>query len=465
MKDHFSVFIFRRDLRIVDNLALNEVYTSYPNVPILPIFIFNPLQIDPNKNKYYNDAAVEFMIESLNDLNDQTKGALHCFHGDDIDILNRLMKQVTIQCIAYNRDFTPFAIQRDENVATFCADHNIPLITKGDYTLYDFTIKTDTGKAYEVYTPFYRKCLDNIQKVQKPSDLSKSLRFYNQTNSATKINGRIKVLSKYIHSYVPKRTIKGGRPRALEILKRIEAKEYKDYDKDRDYPALDKTTKLSSYLKFGCISIREAFYCCLKTYGMQHGLIRELIWREFYTNITYYFPHVLNGHSMKRKYDAIKWTYNDTLFQAWCNGKTGYPIIDAAMICMNNTGYMHNRLRMIVASFLTKDLLQDWRWGEMYFAKKLVDYDPSSNNGGWQWAGSTGADSQPYFRIFNPWTQSEKFDKDCIFIRRWIPALANVPCKSIHEWYKDFTRFKVAYPAPVVDHKIASKKALELYSI
>jgi deoxyribodipyrimidine photo-lyase len=206
----------------------------------------------------------------------------------------------------------------------------------------------------------------------------------------------------------------------------------------------------------------------VKVYGENHGLVRELLWREFYANVTNHIPHILVGqvsseptHPMKLKFDNVEWPHDEKKFKRWCEGKTGFPFVDAAMICMNKTGYMHNRLRMIVAMFLTKDMAIDWRMGERYFAQKLIDYDPSSNSGGWQWAGSIGADSQPYFRIFNPWTQSEKFDKDAAFIKKWIPLLANVPAKSIHNWDKDHVKYNnKGYPAPMLDHSIESKKAL-----
>lgn len=463
MKDIVNVFIYRRDLRVIDNMALNMLHEKYPEHDILPIFIFNPKQIDKEHNKYFSAPAVEFMIESLNDLNSNTKNNLSCFYGDDIEVLSKILKSISVNCIAYNTDFTPFAKRRDSRINEWAQEKNIPVITYNDYVLYDFKIKTEAGTDYEVFTPFSRKCLVHLKDVPQPKKDFKG-RFCN----GGKIPNKLKSINRFIDGVVPQRTLKGGRSEAINILNNIKHRVFLKYDKERDYPALDKTTKLSPYLKFGCISIREAFWESVKAYGEGHGLVRELLWREFYANVTNHIPHILAGqvgnepnHPMKLKYDKVEWPHDEKKFKRWCEGKTGFPFVDAAMICMNKTGYMHNRLRMIVAMFLTKDMAIDWRMGERYFAQKLIDYDPSSNSGGWQWAGSIGADSQPYFRIFNPWTQSEKFDKDAAFIKKWIPLLANVPAKSIHNWYKDHDKFNnKGYPAPMLDHSIESKKAL-----
>jgi deoxyribodipyrimidine photo-lyase len=254
-----------------------------------------------------------------------------------------------------------------------------------------------------VFTPFYKKTIS--LKVNKIQPL-----IVNRIN----VIKHIKTFDKHKYYIVNDDiAVRGGRDEALIRFKKIMT----DYSKFRDYPGLDKTTKLSAYIKFGCVSIREVF----NNYKNVKELQRELIWREFYANILYYFPHVL-GNSFKEKYDNVKWTNNKEWFKKWCQGKTGYVMVDAGMNQLNKTGWMHNRLRMITAMFLTKDLLIDWRWGEKYFATKLVDYDPASNNGGWQWSASTGTDSQPYFRIFNPELQLKRYDKDYEYIRTWIPS-------------------------------------------
>ena len=224
------------------------------------------------------------------------------------------------------------------------------------------------------------------------------------------------------------------------------------------------TTQMSPYLKYGCISVREFFHKIKDKMGLDSALLRQLIWRDFYLHLMYCFPRVLNGKSLKPKYDNIVWENNTRLFNAWKRGKTGYPIIDANMRMLNETGYMHNRGRLIVSSFLVKLCLVDWRKGEKYFATKLIDYDPASNNGNWQWIAGSGADSQPYFRIFNPWAQSERHDTDAIFIKTWCPELTDVPAKHLHEWDKHYHEYKNNdYPSPVIDYKLQREKALALY--
>jgi deoxyribodipyrimidine photo-lyase len=251
----------------------------------------------------------------------------------------------------------------------------------------------------------------------------------------------------------------GGREAGLKVLENA-LKTQKQYSKTRDILSIP-TSLLSPYIKFGCVSIREVFH----KFRNIKDLIRQLIWREFYMNILYAHPNVL-GHAMKPNYNKIRWKTNSKYLHAWKNGTTGYPIVDAGMRQLNTSGYMHNRARLIVASFLTKTLLIDWREGEKYFAQKLVDYDPASNNGNWQWIASTGADSQPYFRIFNPFHQSEEVDEDAIYIKTWVPELKDIPSKEIHNWDKYYMEYKnkINYPAPIVDYSIQKEKAIEMYS-
>ena len=413
-----NVFIFRRDLRIFDNTALNLL--SKISNDITPIFIFNPDQIFPDKNPYFSNNAVQFMIQSLKSLEKNIK--INYFEGYDIDVLDKLHNKYNITNIAFNIDYTPFARKRDNLIIEWCKKKNINVITAEDYTLFKIgTILNKAGNPFQVFTAFYNTIIKyDVQKPKKNKKI-KSKIIINDNNDINKYY----VYNKYV-------TLKGGRKYALMRLK----KNYDDYDKLRDYPALDKTTKLSPYIKFGCISIRETYH------KFNKGLQRELIWREFYANILYHYPHVL-GNSFKLKYNNIKWENNIELFNKWCSGTTGFPIIDAGMRQLNKSGWMHNRIRMIVATFLTKDLLIDWRWGEKYFAKHLVDYDPASNNGGWQWCASTGTDSQPYFRIFNPTTQIQKYDKNYEYIKKWCPE---------YKLYK-----------PIINHNINTKKALILY--
>nr|WP_280954397.1 deoxyribodipyrimidine photo-lyase [Methanohalophilus levihalophilus] len=253
---------------------------------------------------------------------------------------------------------------------------------------------------------------------------------------------------------------KGGRENGLEILDN--PKRFENYQDERDYPALDATTGLSAHNKFGTVSIREVYHCLADEFGKNHPLITQLYWRDFFTHLAYNNPHVF-GHSFRKKYDSLKWIDDKDSFRKWCEGKTGFPIVDAGMRQLNTTGYMHNRVRMIAASFLVKDLHIDWRWGERYFAQHLVDYDPCVNNGNWQWAASTGADSQPYFRIFNPWLQQTKFDKDCEYIKTWVPELADVDPKRIHRLGHDEKHRIPDYPAPIVDHSREREQSLFMF--
>ena len=399
-----NIFLFRRDFRIVDNLALNKLIEECGNKGIYPMFIFNPKQIYSKNNQYFSNNCVQFMIESLDSLDQHID--VNYYEGDDIEVLTKLSKKYKINSIAYNKDYSPFAIKRDGIIEAWAKSKEIRIITAEDYTLYPMgTILNNKNEPYQVFTPFYKKSL--LIKVKAPEPpIVKHINVIGIKN--------IKKFDKHKYYVVnDDLAVRGGRENALERFKNIMT----DYAKVRDYPALDKTTKLSAYIKFGCVSIREVYF----NYNKVKELQRELVWREFYANILYYFPYVL-GNSFKEKYDNIEWTNNKEWFKKWCQGKTGYAMVDAGMSQLNKTGWMHNRLRMITAMFLTKDLLIDWRWGEKYFATKLVDYDPASNNGGWQWSASTGTDAQPYFRIFNPELQLKRYDKDYEYIRTWIPT-------------------------------------------
>lgn len=252
----------------------------------------------------------------------------------------------------------------------------------------------------------------------------------------------------------------GGRNAALERLQALA--ECRNYAEERDFPALSATSDLSAYLKFGCCSVREVYYAVVRELGEQHPLLRQLYWRDFFSHIAWHFPQVF-GHAFQSRFDNIAWSRNEDHFWAWAEGRTGFPLIDAAMRELNATGRMHNRLRMVTASFLVKDLHISWRWGERYFAQHLLDYDPCLNNGNWQWAASTGCDAQPYFRIFNPWLQQQKFDPDAVYIKRWLPELAALPAKRLHRWYESGDA--AIYPLPMVDHAEQSRRCKSLYQL
>lgn len=419
-----NIFIFHRDLRIEDNLALNKLILETGNNNIYPTFIFNPQQIYAKNNSYFSNNCVQFMVESLEDLEKNIH--INYYEGDDITILERISTKYKIKNIAFNKDYTPYAIKRDEILTKWCEKKSINVITCEDYTLINInTILNEKSQPYQKFTPFYKKSLSF--KIKKPIIFNKKINTINDVKKFDK---------KKYYKINKNLAVNGGRKNALERMKISMT----NYNKNRDFPYLDRTTKLSAYIKFGCISIREVYY----NYVGNKSLQKELYWREFYANIMYHFPHVI-GNSFKKSYNNIKWENNKKLFKLWCEGKTGYALVDAGMKQLNETGWMHNRVRMIVATFLTKDLLIDWRWGEKYFATKLVDYDPSSNNGGWQWCASTGVDSQPYFRIFNPDLQIQKYDKEYNYINKWNPN------------YEKINK--------IVEHKERVEKAMTLFNI
>jgi deoxyribodipyrimidine photo-lyase len=434
-----TLFIFRRDLRLYDNTSLNLVKNKYPNSEILPIFIFNKKQIDENENKYYSKNAAQFLFECLEELD-----FINYYYTDnEINILDELYKKYKFDVISYNKDYTPYAKKRDDEINVWANSKKIEIIASEDYTLHNMgEITKDDKKPYLKFTPFYKKSI-----LKKPRSLftNKTFNFIKDDKSLLSLDFIRPKSNKFI-------LVNGGRKNALIILQQLKNGKFNNYDNERDYPYLDKTTKLSAYIKFGCLSIREIYY----TLPITHGIVRELYWHDFYAIITYYFPYVLKGESFIKKYDNIKWNNNNDLFEKWKNGFTGFPLIDAAMRQLKICGWMHNRCRMIVASFLVKNLFIDWRKGEEHFAKSLVDYDPSSNNGGWQWCASTGTDSQPYFRIFSPTLQMKKFDNNCDYIKKWIPELKDVSNKIILNWEtKQYPN--INYPKPIINTKETSK--------
>lgn len=442
-----ALFVFRRDLRLEDNLALQAALQVAKEVILA--FIFTPEQI--KKNAYRSDPALQFMIESLQDLEKEIKkkgGRLYLFYGSPQDTVERVIKTLQIEAVFVNRDYTPYSTKRDKEIEKVCGKYHIPFESYDDLLLHpgETSLKKDAS-PYVIFTPFYKAALKlPIKKPLKNLDTN----YYSKEISFAK-----KAI--FYESLLPKRLSqpKGGRFEALKILTHLKA--FAAYEKEKDFPYLDKTTHLSCHLKFNTCSTREVYQAMERALGSEHGLIRSLYWREFYTLIAYHFPHVF-GHAFHSEYDLIRWENKEKLFKLWCEGRTGFPIVDAGMRQLNETGFMPNRVRMITASFLVKDLHIDWRWGEKYFASKLMDYDPAINNGNWQWVASTGCDVQPYFRIFNPWTQAKKFDPDGLYIKKWIGELKTIPAERLHTWYLE-TKSK-DYPLPIVDHAKEAKKAV-----
>lgn len=451
------LFIFRRDLRFNDNLGLNHAikYSKKHKSKLMLCFTFTNEQI--KTNPYFSSNAYQFMIESLMKL----KSKLSVFDDKDFykDIDN-------VKAIFFNKDYTPYSIKRDNEIKEYCEKKNIVCEMFEDYTLLPIdSIKNQSGNPYNVFTPFYKKCLEESTKIPKPvTESFKGCKVVKKQDSLD-LDELYKNENKFILS-------RGGRLNGKKILRDIELGKYKNYVSNRDVPSMeDGTTRLSPYLKFGCVSLREVFYVVLNKHGLQHDLIKQLFWKEFYAMITYHYGYVLGGmisddnnESFNKKYDKIEWSNKKEWYDRWCEGKTGVPIVDAGMRQLNKTGYMHNRLRMITASFLIKDLLIDWREGERYFATKLVDYDPASNNGGWQWVAGSGTDAAPYFRVFNPWLQMTRFDKECKYVKKWIPELINVSCEHLLKWEKKYKEYEVDYPKPIIEnHGKQKEEFIDLY--
>ena len=459
MKLTNGLFIFHRDLRIRDNIGLIEASNQCEHLYVC--FIFTPEQV--GNNPYKSNNSVQFMIESLDELHNdiaKTGGELMLFYGKQKEILSHLISDLSIDGVYFNEDYSPYALERDEETAELCSQKKIRCEMFPDYYLYTPGTIKSSKSAYKKYTPFYRAVLHKAVAVPNMKNISNISRTSKSLHKQITIQSAFKNFTKPN----PEILVHGGRSLGIQRLK-LAQKNQKHYDKERDF-FIENTTFLSAYIKFGCVSIREVYHVFKHEFGLSHGLIRELIWRDFYANVLFSFPYVL-GHAMKPSYDKIRWHKNAKWLNAWKTGTTGFPVVDAGMRQLAETGYMHNRARLITSSFLIKVLLIDWQDGEKYFAQQLTDYDPASNNGNWQWGASTGADSQPYFRIFNPWLQSEEYDPDAEYIKQWVPELREVDAKVIHKWYKysGEKEFKgIKYPAPIVDYSKQKEIALKMYS-
>ena len=450
-----SIFIFRRDFRIFDNTGL--IAACKLSEKVFPCFIFSPLMLGNQSHKNAKN-RLAFVIDSISDLEDdfdKVKGKLHLFFDEPLKIIPLLKHRFGIDAVFVNMDYSPSSKNRDKQLMHICKENDIDFQSFHDSMLQNVDeIKTSDGKPYTIFTPFFRKAKDI--PVRKPQRLSNS-NFITKTvdNEISLKDIRKKLLSDF-----KQEKILGGRNNAKKILANL--KKFKNYENERNLPYLDATTKLSAHNRFGTCSIREVYHEIVKQLGIDHTLITEIYWRDFFTSVMHYFPYSYKS-SFKKKYSKFPWSENLKFFEKWCNGFTGFPIVDSGMRELNSTGYMHNRVRMIVASFLTKDLHINWKMGERYFAQKLIDYDPSVNVGNWQWAASTGCDSQPWFRIFNPWLQQKKFDPECEYIKKWIPELSNISPKQIHNWYK-MEKSSINYPLPIVEHGEESSHTKELFS-
>jgi deoxyribodipyrimidine photo-lyase len=436
-----------------DNSGIIEA--SAASETVMPAFIFDPRLA--SQNPYFSHNAFQFMVESLRDLARQMaaeRGFLYVFRGRPEAIVERLIAEEDIEAVFVNRDYTPFSRTRDAAIAKVCDERHAAFHCCSDILLHEpGDVLKDDGKPYTIFSYFLRKARSipvrpvNAARVKNLSKLSVA-------------SERRERLNHELPDQNALRSVRGGRPQSLKTLTNLH--KFAAYETEREYPAKSGTTRLSAHNKFGTCSIREVYHSVVDKLGAEHQLIVELFWRDFYSHIAFFFPHIFRG-SFYPKYDALEWDATIQKFDAWRTGRTGFPVVDAGMRELNTTGFMHNRVRMIVASFLVKDLHIDWRRGERYFAQNLVDYDRAVNNGNWQWCASTGCDAQPYFRIFNPWLQQRRYDPDCRYIKTWIPELREIAPALLHSPDKLNEMIIPGYPAPVVDHAIESERAKKAY--
>ena len=428
-KEKIAVFWFRRDLRLHDNAGLYRALKS--GLPVVPLFVFDRAILDQLDNK--EDKRVTFIYEAISDLKkklNELNSDIEVHYGFPIDIWKKLLEKYDIAEVYTNHDYEAYAKDRDGEIAALLKENGAAFKTFKDQVIFEKQeILTGQNTVYTVFTPYskaWKAKLNDFYLSSYPTE-KYSQRFYK-----TKINEfpSLKEMgfTETDHDF-PSEKVR------TELIE--------NYEETRNYPALSGTSRMGIHLRFGTVSIRDL---ARKAFEKSDTWLNELIWRDFYHQILWNFPQVGMGKAFRADYDKIRWRNNEAEFKLWCEGKTGYPLVDAGMHELNKTGFMHNRVRMVTASFLTKHLLIDWRWGEAYFAEKLLDYDLAANNGGWQWAAGSGNDAAPYFRIFNPMAQAEKFDSKGEYIKKWVPELNSLN-----------------YPAPIVDHIFARERCLKAY--
>lgn len=425
-----NIFWFRRDLRLSDNAGLYHALKS--DIPVLPIFIFDTNILDRLADK--GDRRVSFIHAALDKIQGsllKVASSLQVFYATPAEAFAELFTKFTIEKVFTNHDYEPYAKERDAAVMALLETKNATLYTFKDQVIFekDEVIKDD-GKPYTVFTPYSRKwkaVLKDFHFKPYPTEI-----FFNN-------------FYKQPAQIIPSLASMGFENTDEPFpSKELDEELVLKYQQQRDFPAVAGTSKLGVHLRFGTVSVR---HIAQQAIGVSETFLNELIWRDFYHMILWHFPHIGYGKAFKPAYDTIEWRRDDGEFEKWCQGQTGYPIVDAGMRELNATGFMHNRVRMVVASFLTKHLLLDWRLGEAYFAEKLLDFDMAANNGGWQWASGSGCDAAPYFRIFNPYLQTKKFDPELEYINKWVPELN-----------------EFSYPKPIVEHEFARKRCLEVYA-
>ena len=428
MDTAINIFWFRRDLRLDDNCGLFNALSS--DKKVLPIFIFDE---DILNKLPKDDSRVSFLHQELENIQEQLlkiNSSISVFHGKPVEIFKDLLEKYSIDTVFTNHDYEPYAIKRDLEIKDFLESKNSNFKTFKDQVIFERAeiVKKD-GTAYKVYTPYSKKWIEafQLQRIQFfPSEEKLENLIKNET-----------------HQFLSLEEI-GFIASSIKVASyKVDATLIDTYEETRNFPAKNSTSRLGTHLRFGTVSVRKMVDKASKSNNST--FLKELIWREFFMQILWHFPHTTK-ESFKPQYDKILWRNNEEEFNAWCQGKTGYPLVDAGMRELNQTGFMHNRVRMLVGSFLCKHLLIDWRWGEAYFAEKLHDYEQSSNIGNWQWVAGTGVDASPYFRVFNPTTQILKFDKNLEYINKWVP---------------DFQ--ELTYSKEIVDHKIARERCLKTY--
>ena len=425
-----NIFWFRRDLRLSDNAGLYHALKD--GNPVLPVFIFDTSILDDLTDK--TDRRVEFIHLALQDMQRQLVKLDSSFiirYGTPVEVFKDLLNEYHVEKVFTNHDYEPYAKERDAAIERLLREQGTSFHTFKDQVILEKDeVLKDDGKPYTIFTPYSRKWKAVLTEFHlKPySNKKYFINFYKQPEQ--------KLISLEEMGFISAGLAFPGKEWKGQLIR--------NYKEQRNIPSIQGTSRLSVHLRFGTISIREL---ADEAGGLNETFLNELIWRDFYHMILWHFPAVV-GHAFKPDYDKINWRNNEKEFEAWCNGQTGYPIVDAGMRELNATGFMHNRVRMIVASFLSKHLLIDWRWGEAYFAQKLLDFDLSANNGGWQWAAGSGCDAAPYFRVFNPYLQTQKFDPELKYIRKWVPELE-----------------EFSYPKPIVVHEEARKRCLETYAV
>jgi deoxyribodipyrimidine photo-lyase len=425
-----NIFWFRRDLRLSDNTGLYHALKA--GLPVVPVFIFDKNILNKLENKA--DKRVQFIHDALSEIQQQLAAmdsSLEVYYGRPDEVYEELANKYNINTVFTNHDYEPYALERDRHLKLWLSEKGISFNTYKDQVLLEKTeVVKDDGKPYTVFTPYSRKWKSILTEDHLKAYPTNKY-FSNFFKQAAQVIPSLSSMD-FTESTInfPSKNVNE------EIVKK--------YADQRDIPSIAGTSKLGVHLRFGTISIRQLAAQCK---GLSDTFLNELIWRDFYHMILWNFPHVGRSKAFRQEYDTIEWRRDTGEFEKWCNGQTGYPIVDAGMRELNATGFMHNRVRMIVASFFTKHLLLDWRSGEAYFAQKLLDFDLAANNGGWQWAAGSGCDAAPYFRIFNPYLQTQKFDPKLEYIKKWVPE------------FQEFT-----YPKPIIVHEEARKRCLEVYA-